>query len=445
MRNPQAGKLARDLLLAAGHRTSTRVRSRSRHRCRSSSNSPGRRAAGVCRRSAPGARPGRSSVHYRTPGPPGRSRRVGQLRSGRRRSADPDAIDGGGRCGQAGPLQRTCSPAATGGCRYLGQQLVYAFSVPKGMKDLDVDVRVRDAGLHDGRPADRPEPHRRQCSGLGLRRPDAIDADLHPETDDALLVADSAARAVGGVDPVRRRELVRQDRHAVARDRCRSDTVSTAPTPPCRTAHNSDQSRGRHHVATVRVKNTGNSPEIYYVDAREPFVSTYSLGFLSDNNGTLPITGSEPQALVPPASSSFTMVANCVEADPDVLFAVVRSSGDRVAGRQGRHGDVDRPLMFRRASGRAVRRSSVRSRRRRTGRRSRAPRSRRRRRSTTTCRRPAATCGTTRRIRTARTSSTRPQSTVVAPGAIDDAPGRFHAVARVKRARSCPGTSRCRT
>jgi hypothetical protein len=69
------------------------------------------------------------------------------------------------------------------------------------------------------------------------------------------------------------------------------------------------------HVAHISVTNTGNSPEIYYVDPRLAGTSTYSLGFLSDPNSTLPLGASAtnsnvPQALVPPASTSFSMVAN---------------------------------------------------------------------------------------------------------------------------------------
>ena len=60
----------------------------------------------------------------------------------------------------------------------------------------------------------------------------------------------------------------------------------------------------------MQVTNTGNSPEIYYVDPREAGTTTYSLGFANDFNGTLPITSSAPNAIVPPATHSFTMVAN---------------------------------------------------------------------------------------------------------------------------------------
>jgi hypothetical protein len=67
---------------------------------------------------------------------------------------------------------------------------------------------------------------------------------------------------------------------------------------------------GTPRVATLQVTNTGNSPEIYYVDPRQAGTTTYSLGFAQNPNGTLPITGSTPQAVVPPGTHSYTMVTN---------------------------------------------------------------------------------------------------------------------------------------
>jgi hypothetical protein len=66
-------------------------------------------------------------------------------------------------------------------------------------------------------------------------------------------------------------------------------------------------------TATVTVKNTGNSPEIYYVDPRLAGTSEYALGFLTDPNGELPIAGSIPEFLVPPASRSFTAIAHATK------------------------------------------------------------------------------------------------------------------------------------
>ena len=67
---------------------------------------------------------------------------------------------------------------------------------------------------------------------------------------------------------------------------------------------------GTTRVATLQVTNTGNTPEIYYVDPRQAGSTEYSLGFASAPNGSLPITGSTPQAIVPPGTHSFAMVAN---------------------------------------------------------------------------------------------------------------------------------------
>jgi hypothetical protein len=62
------------------------------------------------------------------------------------------------------------------------------------------------------------------------------------------------------------------------------------------------------HVAHVTVTNTGNSPEIYYVDPRLAGTSTYSLGFINNPNSST--VGETPQALVPPESTSMSLVAN---------------------------------------------------------------------------------------------------------------------------------------
>jgi hypothetical protein len=67
--------------------------------------------------------------------------------------------------------------------------------------------------------------------------------------------------------------------------------------------------------ATITVTNTGNSPEIYYVDPRTNGSSDYSLGWLTPTSGTLPITPTQtslnvPFVLVPPATTQLGMVAN---------------------------------------------------------------------------------------------------------------------------------------
>ncbi len=188
-----------------------------------------------------------------------------------------------------------------------GQQLVYAFSVPKGMKDLDVDVRVRDAGYTMfGQLID---PH-----GTVVNAQDSEFGDLTQSTPTftplktmhmswrtpqpgrwEVAITSAFGSSSGKVGTPLRGTVA-------------FNTVSTRATGVPNSA-NTSIIAGSTRVATVRVTNTGNSPEIYYIDPRQGFMSTYSLGFLSGPNGTLPITGADPQALVPPASSSFTMVA----------------------------------------------------------------------------------------------------------------------------------------
>jgi hypothetical protein len=66
-------------------------------------------------------------------------------------------------------------------------------------------------------------------------------------------------------------------------------------------------------LATITVKNTGNSPEIYFVDPRLAGSSQYPLGFINNPSGQLPLGVADdadvPEALAPPASTSVTMVA----------------------------------------------------------------------------------------------------------------------------------------
>ncbi len=189
-----------------------------------------------------------------------------------------------------------------------GQQLVYAFSVPKGMKDLDVDIRVRDAGYTMFGQLIDP-------NHTVVDAQDSVFGDLTQSTP---TFTPRKTMHMSWRSP----QPGRWEVSIVSAFGSSSGKVGTPlnGTVSFNTVHvthtgvpNSGSTvigAGTTHNATVQVKNTGNSPEIYYIDAREPFASTYSLGFLGDNNGTLPITSSDPQALVPPASSSFTMVAN---------------------------------------------------------------------------------------------------------------------------------------
>lgn len=187
-----------------------------------------------------------------------------------------------------------------------GQQLLYVFSVPKGMKDVDVDIRVRDTGYTMFGQLIDPRH-------MVVDAQDSVFTDLTTSTSIPLRTMHFSWRTP------------QPGRWEIAIESAFGSSSGTIGTPLHGTvAFNTVQvtpvgvpnrrstviTGGTTRTATVQVTNTGNSPEVYYIDPRRPYSSTYSLGFLTDNNGTLPITGSVPQALVPPASSSFTMVAN---------------------------------------------------------------------------------------------------------------------------------------
>jgi hypothetical protein len=198
-----------------------------------------------------------------------------------------------------------------------GQELSYAFTVPKGVKDIDADIHVADPGYQiRGTLAD---PH-----NVGV---DVADSDFVN-----LTTADS-----NGVNP----DTQEQTMHLSWQDPTpglwtldfgtvngstsgkvsspvtgtvsfNTVNVTSANVPnSASTMLNPDATR----TATITVKNTGNSPAIYYVDPRLAGTSEYSLGFLTSPNGTLPLGNSAtntnvPEFLVPPASTSMTAIAH---------------------------------------------------------------------------------------------------------------------------------------
>ena len=188
------------------------------------------------------------------------------------------------------------------------QELIYQFHVPKGMKNLAVDVKVAHPGYTMIGSLINP-------NYAVVDQQDSIFTDITQSTPTST--------------PLRTMHLAwhtpkpgRWEISIVAAFGSSSGKTGTplSGTISFNTGHVTAShipqsfSRvlkpGTTYTGTLTVKNTGNSPEIYYVDPRLVGMSTYSLGFDGAPNGSLPITGGTPQALVPPASRSYTMVAN---------------------------------------------------------------------------------------------------------------------------------------
>ncbi len=188
------------------------------------------------------------------------------------------------------------------------QELVYAVNVPKGMKNLNVDVQVANAGYFMIGSLIDPNHtvvDEQDTAFIDLTKAQPTTRDLrtfhlswrNPKRGRWLISIVSAFGSSSGKTGTR------------LTGRITYNTVRAVPTGVPNSASTVIKP-GKTRVATVRVTNTGNSPEIYYLDPREAGTSTYSLGFDQNPNGTLPITASTPQAIVPPGSHSFTMVAN---------------------------------------------------------------------------------------------------------------------------------------
>jgi hypothetical protein len=197
------------------------------------------------------------------------------------------------------------------------QEQTFVFGVPAGLRDLDVDVRVADPGYElqgvlvdpRGSPVDVQD-----TSFVDLTRVDGTgnnpvqnNQTLHlswrsPQAGRWHLVLGTVLGNLSGkiTTPV------------TGKVSFNTVHVSSALVPD---SPSTKLTAGQTSLATITVTNTGNAPEIYYVDPRRNGSSDYSLGWLTPTSGTMPITPTEtsanvPLVLVPPATSQLGVVAN---------------------------------------------------------------------------------------------------------------------------------------
>jgi hypothetical protein len=195
---------------------------------------------------------------------------------------------------------------------FAGQELPFVFDIPAGVKDVDADVHIADPGYTvegvlvnpNNAPVDAQD-----TDFVDLTNPNAPDTNgqnLH-------LSWSNPRPGLWGLDLVTVGGSSSGKTSSTVSGSVAFNTVNvTSSNVPDSASTMLDP--GATHTAHITVHNTGTSPEIYYVDPRLAGNSTYSLGFIDNPNGVLPLGAGPdavvPQALVPPSSNSLSMVAN---------------------------------------------------------------------------------------------------------------------------------------
>lgn len=182
----------------------------------------------------------------------------------------------------------------------------YQFQVPEGLKDLDIDVHVDDAAFDtvatliapDGRPVDSQTTDFIDMSSP-IGEPTVNEPDVHLswqapagglwELDLLTLGGDKSGKTSVGYS----------GRITFNTVDVSSSGVPNSPDTVIRT--------GDTVTATVTVKNTGNAPEMYYIDPRRSGQTTYLAGFATVPGGT--VGQDTAQMLVPPGTSSAVLSA----------------------------------------------------------------------------------------------------------------------------------------
>ena len=186
------------------------------------------------------------------------------------------------------------------------QELVYQFNVPAKVKDVDVDLRVADPGY--SLIATLIPPNRRPVDSQSTLFVDETKA--QPTESDTRTAHLSWAEPRPGRWEIDVATLGGSGSGKTSSSFRGKVAFGTVHVTSSGVPHSASRvlKPGTTTTAHVTVKNTGVSPETYYLDPRENSSTTYSLGFLTNPNGTIPLSGDVPQAAVPPESSSFTMV-----------------------------------------------------------------------------------------------------------------------------------------
>jgi hypothetical protein len=256
------------------------------------------------------------TVHYSTPASPGDAAasvnfgdNTGIVPLLTRSLVDPTVANPG-----------TFSTQITGGngrMSFPGQDIPYQFTVPAGVKDVDIDVNVADPGYRvigtlldpKNSPVDVQDSTFVDLTTTNSdgSNPSTEDQTLHlswrnPMAGTWLLdlgtfLGASSGKTNSTISGTISFNTVQTSSVGVPDD----PSTMLAPDVPT--------------VADVTVTNTGNSPEIYYVDPRETSETDYPLAFVTSPSGSLPVTATAtsqggPLYLVPPGSTSLTAVAN---------------------------------------------------------------------------------------------------------------------------------------
>ncbi len=244
-------------------------------------------------------------VHYRTPQHPGD--RGESVAFGPGIGAVPILTRSlvSARPGKPGHFSGTLT-GGNGRDAVFAQELIYQVNVPKGMKDLNVDLRVANPGYFMIGSLIDP-------NNTLVESQDTAFIDLTkstPTSRDLRTIHMSWRTPQPGRWEVSIVEAFGSSSGKTGSRLTGTVSYNRVHVVPTNVPNGATIRAGHTRIATLQVTNNGNSPEIYYVDPRSAGTSTYSLGFAGAVNGTLPITGSAPNAVVPPATRSFTMVAN---------------------------------------------------------------------------------------------------------------------------------------
>jgi hypothetical protein len=188
------------------------------------------------------------------------------------------------------------------------QEQAYQFDVPANVKDIDVDVKVADPGyVVIGSLID---PQHGVMDSQSSTFVDLTQGGTETEEQTVHLSWANPKKGRWEFDLATVGGSTGTKTSTTFTGNVAFNTVQvTSSGVPNGTATSHDP--GTPIDAQVTVTNTGNSPEIYYLDARSTGSSTYSLGFFGSPNGTVGVDN--PQAILPPESSSLTVVATATK------------------------------------------------------------------------------------------------------------------------------------
>jgi hypothetical protein len=186
---------------------------------------------------------------------------------------------------------------------FYGQELVYQFDVPAGIRNLDVNVAVGAPGY--------------QIFGF-LADPNISPADVQGSSLQDGSGTNLQTMHLGWVNPVKGRwnldlttflgnQSLLTSVPITGTIKFDQPTVTSTGVPNSR---GTVLAKGAKRTATVHIVNSGNSPAFYSIDPRLNQTSVLSLNSLTETAGALPIADFNfPQFVVPPFSTRLEMAA----------------------------------------------------------------------------------------------------------------------------------------